>query len=56
MKKRLYIVLMVCLAIGYGCSIMGKKESRSIVGTWSATHDSGATVIIEFKDDMSMIF
>ena len=33
-----------------------KKESRSIVGVWSATHESGASVIIEFKKDLSMVF
>ena len=56
MKKIVYAVLMLLLVIGIGCSIMAKKESRSIVGVWSATHDSGATVIIEFKKDLTMVF
>ena len=56
MKKRLFVVLILCFAIGSGCSMFIKKESRSIVGVWSATHESGATVIIEFKQDLSMVF
>ena len=56
MKKRLFVVLILCFVIGSGCSIIPKKESRSIVGIWTATHDSGASVIIEFKKDLSVVF
>ena len=56
MKKRLFVVLILCFVIGSGCSMFVKKESRRIVGVWSATHDSGASVIIEFKKDLSMVF
>jgi|GEM_PF-6904712 hypothetical protein len=56
MKKTLIVTLMVCLIIATGCSMMTQKESRSIVGTWSATHDTGAKIVIEFKSDMSMEF
>ncbi|MFC1551860.1 hypothetical protein ACFL6P_04765 [Candidatus Latescibacterota bacterium] len=56
MKKVLFVTLMVCLIIGTGCSMMRQKESRSIVGTWTATHDTGAKIVLVFKPDMSMEF
>ncbi len=56
MKKRLFFVIMLCIAFGFGCSMMLKKDTRSIEGIWTAVHESGANIIIEFKKDKSMSF
>ena len=56
MKKTRVVTLVVCLIIVTGCSMMAQTESRSIVGTWTATHDTGAKIVLVFKPDMSMEF
>jgi len=54
MKKQLWVVPMLSLAMVIGCSIFVKKEPQSIIGKWSGEHSSGAQVIMEFNDDNSM--
>ena len=56
MKKRFFIVFLLCIVFATGCSMMLQKETRSIEGTWTAVHESGANIVIEFNRDNSMVF
>ena len=54
MKKHLFVsAAFLCVVIA-GCSQMRMKSENSVVGTWTAMHDSGLEVIFEFKPGMKM--
>jgi len=55
-KKRIFAAFLFCIFFCSACSMMLQKEARSIEGTWTAVHESGANVVIEFNRDNSMVF
>ena len=54
MKKHYQVLTVVLLILFAGCSMMGKKVEKSIVGTWVGEGIQGSEVTYIFNEDMTM--
>ena len=54
MKKHYQVLTVVLLILFAGCSMMGKKAERNIVGTWVGKGFQGSEVTYIFNEDMTM--
>ena len=54
MKKHYAVVTILLLVQFTGCSLMGNKTNKSIVGIWTGTGRQGSEVTMTFKEDMTM--
>lgn len=54
MTKKRSLLVLVLMPLVAGCSMMGLKKPDRIIGSWTAIHESGVEVILEFKPDRTM--
>ncbi len=55
MKKHYAIITTLLLVMFIGCSIMGMKTKKSIVGIWTGKGRQDSEVTLTFNEDMTMI-
>ncbi len=54
MKKQSIVLIALLFILLTGCSMMGMKAQKSIVGVWTGEGRQGSEVTLTFNEDMTM--